>query len=177
MEYLEDVQEARYYVDEAKKKLEIEEVGINLDAAAEQDNADCQEEELELHPDYSHMDIEGIEIQEENEKQVTSIYRKIDIPDMKELKQNTALLDPFQRRVIDIGIQYAKEIKKAEKEGNHYPDPPHLMVHGGAGSGKTFVIKKLAQWITTIFLTSGDSTNFPYVLKAAFTGTAASLIE
>ena len=67
MEYLEDVQEARYYVDEAKKKLEIEETGINLDAAAEQDNADCQEEELELHPDYSHMDTEGIEIQEENE--------------------------------------------------------------------------------------------------------------
>ena len=46
MEYLEDVQEARYYVEEAKKNLEIEEVGINLDAAAEQDNADCQEEEL-----------------------------------------------------------------------------------------------------------------------------------
>ena len=46
MEYLEDVQEARYYVEEAKKNLEIEDVGINLDAAAEQDNADCQEEEL-----------------------------------------------------------------------------------------------------------------------------------
>ena len=42
---------------------------------------------------------------------------------------------------------------------------------------KTFVIKTLAQWITTILLTSGDSTNFPYVLKSAFTGTAASLIE
>ena len=108
MKYLEDVQEARYYVEEAKKKLEIEEVGINLDEAAEQDNADCQEEELELHTDYSHMETEGIKIQEENEKQVSSIYRKIDIPNMKELKENTALLDPFQRRVIDIGIQYAK---------------------------------------------------------------------
>ena len=51
------------------------------------------------------------------------------------------------------------------------------MVHGGAGSGKTFVIKTLAQWMTTILLTSGDATNFPYVLKTAFTGTAASLIE
>ena len=121
--------------------------------------------------------MKALKLQEENEKQVTNIYRKIDIPDMKELKHNTALLDPFQRRVIDIGIQYAKEIKKAEKEGNHYPDQPHLMVRGGAGSGKTFVIKTLAQWITAILLTSGDSTNFPYVLKSAFTGTAASLIE
>ena len=39
------------------------------------------------------------------------------------------------------------------------------------------MIKTLAQWITSILLTSGDSTNFPYVLKSAFTGTAASLIE
>ena len=51
------------------------------------------------------------------------------------------------------------------------------MVHGGAGSGKTFVIKTLAQWMTQILLTSGDSTCFPYVLKTAFTGTAASNIE
>ena len=101
----------------------------------------------------------------------------IDIPDLKELKQNTALLDPYQRRVIDIGIQYAKDIKMAEKEGNNYPDPSHLMVHGGAGSGKIFVIKTLAKWITSSLLTSGDSTDFPYVLKSAFTGTAASLIE
>ena len=79
---------------------------------------------MELHPGYSHIDTEGIDIQEENEKQVSSIYRKIDIPDMKELKENTALLDPFQRRVIGIRIQYAKEIKKAEKKET--PTQTHL---------------------------------------------------
>ena len=46
-----------------------------------------------------------------------------------------------------IGIKYAKDIVKAERDGNSYPDPPHLMVHGGAGTGKTFVIKTLPQWI------------------------------
>ena len=180
MEFLEDVQEARYYVEEANKKLDLEQIGKDLDAAKEQENAECQDETSELHPDYAHIDTEGIddiEQQQDNTKQIQNIYRKIDMPDENELKENTALLDPFQRRVIDIGIQYAKDIKKAERDGNQYPDPPHLMVHGGAGSGKTFVIKTLAQWMTKILITSGDSTCFPYVLKTAFTGTAASLIE
>ena len=99
------------------------------------------------------------------------------MPDAKTLKENTRRLDKFQRKAIDIAIKYAKDIVKAEREGNSYPDPPHLMVHGGAGTGKTFVIKTLAQWIQSILLTSGDGIFFPYVIKTAFTGTAASLIE
>ena len=51
------------------------------------------------------------------------------------------------------------------------------MVHGGAGAGKTFVIKTLAQWIQHILQKSGDDFHCPYVIKTAFTGTAASLIE
>ena len=51
------------------------------------------------------------------------------------------------------------------------------MVHGGAGSGKTFVIKTLAQWVQQILQKHGDAFNSPYVIKSAFTGTAASLIE
>ena len=108
--------------------LDLEEVAIHLDAATVQDNADCQEEEMELHPDYTHIDTEDIECIEEKERKLSSIYRKIDIPDMKELKENTATMDPFQREVINIGVQYAKEIKMAEKEDNQYPNPPNLMV-------------------------------------------------
>ena len=51
------------------------------------------------------------------------------------------------------------------------------MVHGGTGSGKTFVIKTLAQWVQQILQKHGDAFNSPYVIKSAFTGTAASLIE
>ena len=129
MEYLEDVQEARYYVEEAKKKLDLEQIGKELDAAKEQDNAECQDETAELHPDYAHIDTEGIEDSEpheDNAKQAPNIYRQIDIPDLKELKENTRLLDSYQRGVIDIGIQYAKEIKKAEKDG--IPSLIHLIL-------------------------------------------------
>ena len=84
MEHLEDVEEARYYVEEAQKKLDLEEIGKKLDAAKEQDNAECQNEEEQLHPDYAHIDKEHVENYEETVKQETSIYRKVDIPDHKE---------------------------------------------------------------------------------------------
>ena len=54
MEHLHDVEEARHYVEEAKQaqqKLDLSTVAINLDAAAEQENAECQEEMKEVHPD------------------------------------------------------------------------------------------------------------------------------
>ena len=48
--------EARYYVEEATKKLNLEEIGVTLDAEKEQDNAECQEELEEIHPEYAHLD-------------------------------------------------------------------------------------------------------------------------
>ena len=177
MEHLEDVEEARYFVDEANKKLELEETGILLDTAKEQHNGDCQEEQDELHPDYVHIDTDHVENNEKIARPTLSIYRTIEMPDLKTLKENTRCLDSYQRHVINIGIQYAKDIVKAEREGNSYPDPPHMMVHGGAGTGKTFLIKTLAQWMQQILVKTGDGTCFPYVIKTAFTGTAASLIE
>ena len=44
MEHLESVEEARHYVQEVKKNLDLTNIGISLDAAAEQENAECQEE-------------------------------------------------------------------------------------------------------------------------------------
>ena len=78
-------------------------------------------------------------------------------------------MDPFQRNVIDIGIQYARDIIKSRKENNPHPEPPYLMVHGGAGVGKTFVIQTLAEWVEHILQKPGDEVNCPYVIKTAFT--------
>ena len=175
MEHLESVEEARYYVEEVTKKLDLKEIGISLDATKEQANAECQEEIEELHPDYVHLDTDNVDELDETLKNVQNIYRRIDLPDVKTLKEKTRQLDPFQRNVIDIGIKYAKDIMKARREGNMIPEPPHLMVHGGAGTGKTFVIQSLAEWLQYLLQKSGDDFNCPYVIKTAFTGTAASL--
>ena len=53
MKYLESVEEARYFVEEASKKLDLEKIGENLDAAKEQEDADCEDLVEEAHPDYA----------------------------------------------------------------------------------------------------------------------------
>ena len=50
-------------------------------------------------------------------------------------------------------------------------------LHGGAGAGKSTVINILAMMAQKILLQPGDNPDHPYVIKTAFTGTAASLIQ
>jgi len=52
-----------------------------------------------------------------------------------------------------------------------------LIIQGGAGSGKSTLINILAQRVELILRQSGDDPDKPYVLKAAFTGTAAANID
>ena len=177
MEHLESVEEARYFVEEATKELNLDEVGAELDPAKEQADADCHEELEEIHPEYLHLDTVNIEECEESSKKIGSIYRSIDLPNVRDLKEKTRQLDKFQKEAVNILVKFAKDIIKSHCEGNPVPEPPNLMVHGGAGSGKSFLIKILAYWTQHILQKPGDAFNQPYVIKTAFTGTAASLIE
>ena len=177
MEHLHDVEEARHYVEETNKILDLTKIAVGLDAAAEQSNAECQEEIEELHPDYVHLDTDNVDEQAENAGQHQNIYRTIDLPDIKTLKEKTRQLDSFQRNVIDIGVKYAKDIIKAQREFNPNPAPPLVIVHGGAGAGKSHAINSLSEWFQYILQRPGDDINCPYVIKTAFTGAAASLIE
>ena len=128
MEHLERVEEARYYVDQVRKELDLTETSEQLDPALEQENADCQEEGLAEHPDFVHADPDEVNTTENNMQK--SIYRKIEIPNESELKENTRSLDRYQKEVINIGIKYAKSIVKARKEGNTAPKAPLLIVDG-----------------------------------------------
>ena len=89
LEHLHDVEEARHYVEEANKKLDLTKIRMTLDAANEQENADCEEEEEELHPDYLHLDTENIDDLEERAGAIQNIYCKIDLPDIRILKEKT----------------------------------------------------------------------------------------
>ena len=55
--------------------------------------------------------------------------------------------------------------------------PPLLIVQGGAGTGKSTVIDVISQQMEKILRTPGDNPDHPYVIKAAFTGTAAANIK
>jgi ATP-dependent exoDNAse (exonuclease V) alpha subunit len=79
--------------------------------------------------------------------------------------------------VLDIVVKYARDLRKAENLQKKPPKPPHLMVHGGAGAGKSTVIDVLARQFERIMRRPGDDGDHPYVIKCAPTGTAACSIE
>ena len=86
MEHLESVEEARHYVEEVTKKLNLKEIGVSLDTAAEMSNAECREELEELHPDYEHLDTDNVEELEADMNRLQNLYRRIDLPDIKKNK-------------------------------------------------------------------------------------------
>ena len=69
-----------------------------------------------------------------------------------------------------------KTLVKARKPENALPKPLLVMVHGGAGAGKSTVINVVASWFQKILQQEGDSIDQPYVLKTSFTGCAAANI-
>ena len=79
--------------------------------------------------------------------------------------------------VLDIGVDYAKRCERVGKYQCRRPNAPLVIVHGGAGTGKSTVIDALSQAFENIFRKPGDNPNHPYQIKAAFIGNAASIIQ
>ena len=176
MEHLQDVTEARYFVEEVMKDLDLQETKSVMDPTLAQMDDDCFEEGIKEHPDFIFMNPDMID-DFKDERPIKSIYRKVEIEPIEILRNKTRQLDEFQRHVVDIGVKFSKDVVKSRNNFSKQPDPVFLMVHGGAGAGKSTVINVLAQWIQLILQKEGNDTSFPCVLKVAPTGTAASNIE
>ena len=174
MEHLENTEEARFMVEEAVNNKE--ETGAEMDPEGEQDNEECNMEEIMLHPDFVHLNPqEFLELEKRSNKEKT--YRPIELDEIDVLKEKSRKLDFFQRKVIECGIRFARRVVKAIKVKNQAPNPPKMMIHGGAGCGKSTVINVLKQWMHLILQQPGDDPDCPYVLVCAPTGTAASNIR
>ena len=155
MEYLEDVEEARYFADLARaalgQELDLEETGTRMDPQKEQDDANCMDEENvedEEHLAFGHLNPELYDFSEDVPK--AGFYKKIDIPDTIALKSSSRRLDEYQKEVLNLVIKYCKDLVKARKFQNPTPTAPLLMVHGGAGAGKSTVIHAVASWAEKI---------------------------
>merc|ERR1711911_366769 len=177
MEYLQGVEEARYFAELAKENAESSHnIGEQLDPQLEQNNDDSDtDEEFEGNENpYEHIDPDNLP----KETLVPAgIYKGIHIPGDTELRENTRKLDKYQKEVLNIAVKFAKDVVKARKFGNKRPTPPLLIVHGGAGAGKSTVINVVTQRTQKIVQQAGDNTTSPCVVKAAFCGTAAANIE
>ena len=60
MEHLEGVEQARYYVEQVQKEVDVTGVGIQLDPTVKQENADCEEEIMSEDPAYQHIHPEHV---------------------------------------------------------------------------------------------------------------------
>ena len=89
----------------------------------------------------------------------------------------TYKLDSDQRVVVDKAVAYAKDLIKPNTLRLANLTPPLIVVQGGAGTGKSMVIDVVTQHIEKILRKPGDDPSHPYVLKLAYTGTAAANIR
>ena len=106
-----------------------------LDAGGEQEIADCELEELEMHPEYEHLNPDELDIQDKASKHQKT-YRLIQVDTLPVLREKTRGLDFYQRKTVEKGLKFSRDVVKALKSKN--PPPKHTVTicHGGAGSGK-----------------------------------------
>ena len=159
----------------------ISDIGDELDANNEIEQDRAQEEGNYDNPEmaFKNPQTSGIidaDIPLQNSK---TTFRKIEVQSDNALKAKLETLDPDQRRVIDIALEYAQNFKTADNQrGEHeWPIPPRLLVLGNGGTGKSHVIDIASQLLHKTFCRSGDNPDHPYVLKLAFTGNAALIIK
>ena len=171
MEHLESVVEGT----EKAQELIDSNVGDVLDPANEQDNHECEEDGVTEDNDFVFKNPD--DIQDANCINTDYTYRKIELYPEDELKRLTRCLDEDQRIVLDKAVNCAMSIKKYKYNKDISVRPPLLIVQGGAGSGKSLVIDVVSQHVEKILRQPGDNPNHPYVLRLAFTGTAAANIQ
>ena len=172
MKHLEEVEEGT----ERAKEILDSNAGTILDPQKEQDDAECADEEVLEHPDFVAKDPRDLDV-EQTTSCTGKAYKKIELYDERRIEEITRKLDREQRMVLDKGVDYAKNIVKARNGPTPSVKAPLLIVQGGAGSGKSTVIDAMGQQMEKVLRTPGDNPNHPYILKVAFTGTAAANIR
>ena len=174
--HLIDVEEGREMVEKFEYDSK-EKVGNTLDGEGEQDFDDGEDfgpEEAEsylgLHPD----DFEEPANRGSNE----STFNAPPLINMEVLLESTRQLVDEQMVTLNMIVEFCRTIVKAKRNPSLIQViPPRMVVHGGAGTGKSTLIRVISQWVQIILQAPGDDINCPYLIRAAPTGMAAANIE
>ena len=154
----------------------------SLDPALEQQDADDEEnqegfEEMDNDKDFEEYSASKRRSKGHSLKEEKCIYKIPDLEDIQTMKRKVWNLSFEQRVIFDKFIDFAKRVMCAVRYGGNIDTtPPRLIVHGGGGVGKSYLIQVLSQFMHLILSSWGDVTEYPKLIRLAFTGAAAYLI-
>ena len=171
-------------------EFDLNEIGASVDAEGEQ--ADDPDALAELAAEYGGLDPDGFKNHEDplsTKADPAPFFRAPPVLDMDTLAQKTRKLVWEQMMVLQKVIRYCRDLvifrlsATSNISSGLVPTysiqlkPPLLIVHGGAGTGKSMLINLTSLWVQKILTKSGDDPCSPYLILAAPTGMAASNIE
>ena len=151
---------------EASEDSRPEHAYDSLDPGAEQEDMD-DTEQLEP-PDKSQLPSE----EKEAHGPENSRIKPIEV-DSDKIMYDFARKLSFEQMIPFVKlINFCKRVVLSQKR--HCPIvAPRMIVHGGGGVGKSFMINTIAKWCEKILRQPGDNPDMPVCLKLAFTGCAA----
>ena len=106
--------------------------------------------------------------------------RRQDLPTLTKEKIPTTLTKeniPTTLTKEKIPTTLTKEKIPTTLTNERIPTPPLVIVHGGAGSGKSRLISSIYDMMTDTLQKAGDDPGCPYVLLTSFTGAASANIN
>ena len=176
----ERIQELRKLLEEGDF-LKTSNLGNRLDPATEQQDADDnenQEELVDVTDDFPEDTFSSKDNKKSQSlKQEKIVYKLPTLDDTDTMKDNVRNLSFEQRVIFDKYIDFCKRVMCSVRYGGNIDTtPPRIIVHGGGGTGKSHLIKLLSQWVHKILSSWGDVSEYPKLIRLAFTGAAAYLI-
>ena len=148
-----------------------------LDPAFEQQNLDDANLPQEPPENFTYLPDEFLDSTQQQIPEKTK-FKPVDISNIDEMLASVQKLSYGQRFAFNLVLNYCKSLVKYKKSPEHPIDPPLLMIHGGAGTGKSKLINDITTWAEhTLTMDNERHLNQPYTIRVAPTGKAASIIE
>ena len=173
--HLLDVEQGREMV----SKFDFDQATIGKEINPEGEKQDEEDDDIGIENDEDLAGLNPDDMEEPRENNASGGEYNIRLPepiDMDTLLDLTRKLVSEQQTVLGIVVEYCKKIQQSKKYSSHL-NPPKLIVHGGAGTGKSHLINVISQWVQKLMTVAGDECDTPYILRAAPTGMAAANIE
>ena len=154
-----------------------------IDPQREQEFDDDRAEGSRDDPKYANLDYDSSKANADEKRGGRNMeepkFKTLEIPPDEEISTRTRKLADEQKVIVYKIVHFCCEVVKARNslDPNERPTPLKMIVQGGAGAGKSEVIKVSVMHIEKILRCAGGHPNKPRVLILAHTGKAAELVD